>query len=59
MNENFITFEQVTKTYQSGEVSVTALDRASFSISQGEICIIVGESGAGKTTLLNLSLIHI
>lgn len=54
MNENFITFEQVTKTYQSGEVSVTALDRASFSISQGEICIIVGESGAGKTTLLNI-----
>ena len=54
MNPNFITFEQVTKTYQSGEVSVTALDHASFSISQGEICIIVGESGAGKTTLLNI-----
>ena len=54
MNPSFITFEQVTKTYQSGEVSVTALDHASFSISQGEICIIVGESGAGKTTLLNI-----
>lgn len=54
MNDNFIVFEQVTKTYKSGEVAVTALDHASFSISQGEICIIVGESGAGKTTLLNI-----
>lgn len=27
---------------------------ASFSIQQGEICVIVGASGAGKTTLLNI-----
>lgn len=54
MNKKFVSFEQVTKTYKSGEVSVTALEKASFSISQGEICIIVGESGAGKTTLLNI-----
>ena len=54
MRENFICFEHVTKKYISGEVSVTALDDVSFSISQGEICVIVGESGAGKTTLLNI-----
>ena len=48
MRENFICFEHVTKKYISGEVSVTALDDVSFSISQGEICVIVGESGAGK-----------
>ena len=54
MNENFICFEQVTKTYGSGDVAVTALNDASFSIAKGEICIIVGESGAGKTTLLNI-----
>ena len=54
MNENFICFEQVTKTYGSGDVAVTALKDASFSIAKGEICIIVGESGAGKTTLLNI-----
>ena len=54
MNENFICFEQVTKTYGSGDVAVTALKDASFSIAKGEICIIVGESGSGKTTLLNI-----
>ena len=54
MNENFICFEQETKTYGSGDVAVTALKDASFSIAKGEICIIVGESGAGKTTLLNI-----
>lgn len=54
MNENFICFEQVTKTYGSGDVAATALKDASFSIAKGEICIIVGESGAGKTTLLNI-----
>lgn len=49
-NENFISFEKVTKKYLSGEITVTALDEASFTIAQGEICVIVGESGAGKTT---------
>ncbi|MCM1308740.1 MAG: ABC transporter ATP-binding protein [Butyrivibrio sp.] len=53
-NENFISFERVTKKYRSGELAVTALDKASFTIAQGEICVIVGESGAGKTTLLNI-----
>ncbi len=52
--ERFIVFEQVTKEYRSGEVVVTALKDVSFTIAQGEICVIVGESGAGKTTLLNI-----
>jgi putative ABC transport system ATP-binding protein len=50
----FITFEGVGKTYQVGEVEIHALQDASFSIRQGEICVIVGASGAGKTTLLNI-----
>jgi putative ABC transport system ATP-binding protein len=50
----FITFEGVGKTYQVGEVESHALQDASFSIRQGEICVIVGASGAGKTTLLNI-----
>lgn len=51
---SFIKFDNVTKDYHSGEVSVRALSDASFEVEKGEICIIVGESGAGKTTLLNI-----
>ncbi len=54
MKKNFIRFEHVKKEYRSGEMSVTALSDVSFTIDEGEICVIVGESGAGKTTLLNI-----
>ncbi len=50
----YIEFENVRKTYQVGEVKIQALQDTSFSIEQGEICVIVGASGAGKTTLLNI-----
>ena len=33
---------------------VTALDRVSFDVNQGEIFAIVGPNGAGKSTLFNL-----
>lgn len=52
--EDFIKFEDVTREYRSGEVTITALDKANFSVAKGEICVIVGASGAGKTTLLNI-----
>ena len=51
---DYVEFRNVYKTYQSGDVKVEALKNASFGISKGEICVIVGQSGAGKTTLLNI-----
>lgn len=49
-----IQFDQVSKTYQRGEVSVPALRDAAFEIQAGEFVIIFGASGAGKSTLLNI-----
>ena len=50
----FVTFEDVSKVYHSGEVEIRAVDHISFTISKGEFCVIVGPSGAGKTTVLNM-----
>lgn len=51
---SFITFENVSRVYRMGEVSIRALDGISFTVEKGEFAIIVGPSGAGKTTVLNI-----
>ncbi|MBQ3087898.1 MAG: ABC transporter ATP-binding protein [Clostridia bacterium] len=51
---SFIELNSVYKKYQTGEVVITALDGVTFSVEQGELCIVVGPSGAGKTTVLNI-----
>ncbi len=46
--------ENLTKTFNSGNKSLTVLDDVSFSIEEGSNISIVGPSGSGKTTLLGL-----
>lgn len=44
----------LSKTYRSGDKSLTVLDQIYFQVQAGDTCSIVGPSGSGKTTLLGL-----
>ena len=46
-----LSFNAVSKSFASG---VKALDRASFTLAQGEFLSLVGPSGCGKSTALRL-----
>ena len=54
INYEFIEFDNVSKAYKIGENNVTALDKVSFNLENGEFVVIAGPSGSGKTTLLNI-----
>src|SRR5919108_797868 len=47
-----IAFRETTKRYPGR--SRQAVDRLSFEIPPGEICVLIGPSGCGKTTALKL-----
>ena len=49
-----VELQGVSRTFQAGDVSVTALKDAELSVGRGEYVAIVGPSGSGKSTLLNL-----
>src|ERR1700710_1885946 len=46
-----IVLEHLNKSYPDGTIGV---DKASFTIAEGEFIILVGPSGCGKTTTLNM-----
>lgn len=50
-----IRIDDLTKIYNpQSDFPVTAVDRVSLTIEQGEFVAIMGPSGSGKTTLLNM-----
>ncbi|MGN0459647.1 MAG: ABC transporter ATP-binding protein [Ruminococcus sp.] len=51
---SLVEFKNVYKKYGMGEITINAVDDASFSIERGEFAVVVGSSGAGKTTVLNI-----
>ena len=49
-----ISMKDISKIYNVGGEEVRALDKACFSISEGEYVSIVGPSSSGKSTLMNI-----
>jgi putative ABC transport system ATP-binding protein len=51
---SIIKVENLTKTYQTGEVAFTALHGIWLTIERGEFVAIMGASGSGKSTFMNV-----
>lgn len=51
---SIVKFDNVTRVYKTGEHELKALDKADFTLGEGEFVVILGPSGAGKSTLLNM-----
>jgi putative ABC transport system ATP-binding protein len=49
-----IVAQDLSKTYRSGRIAVSALKDVSFTVARGEFVSIVGPSGSGKSTLFYL-----
>jgi len=49
-----LSVEHLSKTFKSGDQTLTVLKDVSFAIEEGSACAIVGPSGSGKTTLIGI-----
>ena len=52
--KNFLQIVDLKKGYGTGETRQEVLRGLSFSVTKGEICVLLGPSGSGKSTLLNI-----
>jgi NitT/TauT family transport system ATP-binding protein len=46
--------EDLVKRFDTPQGPITAIDRVSFSVLQGELISLIGPSGCGKTTVFNV-----
>jgi NitT/TauT family transport system ATP-binding protein len=46
--------EDLVKRFDTPEGPITAVDRVSFSVAQGELVSLIGPSGCGKSTVFNI-----
>jgi putative ABC transport system ATP-binding protein len=51
---SLIKLENITKVYQLGSNSFSALSDINLELQQGEMTAIMGASGSGKSTLMNI-----
>ncbi|HTQ47400.1 MAG TPA: ABC transporter ATP-binding protein [Polyangiaceae bacterium] len=54
MADPVIEITDVTKVYQTGDVSLRALDGVTLRVDEGEFVAVMGSSGSGKSTLMNI-----
>ena len=54
MKEEIIRFENISRFYQVGTVTVKALEDVSVSIHRNELVALMGPSGSGKSTMMNV-----
>lgn len=53
-NQNFLQISGLKKSFGSGENRTEVLRELDFTVTKGEICVLLGPSGSGKSTLLNI-----
>ena len=53
-NLNFLQISGLKKSFGSGENRTEVLRGLDFTVTKGEICVLLGPSGSGKSTLLNI-----